>query len=139
MSGFEDQREILERIQNDIEVVKTRVSSLDRLAVLEHRDRIIEDIAGAVDDRYLVAAVLHLTEDEVGRQELSDALEIDARNLNKYVNPVMGKKGYLNEFTHNGKKSYRRDEKLDLIGFEEIPQFKDLLEKWKKSREVKSK
>ena len=128
-------RESWEKVQNDVEMIKTRVSSLDRIAVLQNRDVIIADLKELIGSSILKAAVLHLTVEEVYRSDLADALGIDERNLSKFIGPLMGNKGYLNQFRHEGRLSYRRDEKIDLIGFEDIDTFASLIEKWKTKRQ----
>ena len=128
-------REGFEKLQNDVEMIKTRVSSLDRIAVLQNRGLIIDDLKALVGRSGLMAAVLHITTEEVYSSDLADALGIDHRNLNKLVVPLMGNKGYLNQFRHGGRVSYRRDEKIDLIGFEDIEPFRALIEQWKATRQ----
>jgi hypothetical protein len=58
-------------------------------------------------------------------------IKIDSTNVNKFLNPFLGNKGYINIFRRDGKIFYRRDEKLDLIEYESIEPFKSLLQQWK--------
>ncbi len=124
-------RDSWEKLQNDVEIVKTRVSSLDRIAVLQNRQLIIDDLTELVGKSTYQAAVLHLTKDEIARQELAEALGTDPRNLNKFTKPLLGNKGYLNEFRRAGRIYYKRDEKIDLIDFDNIEPFKTLIQRWK--------
>jgi hypothetical protein len=119
-----------EKLQNDVEMIKTRVSSLDRIAVLQNKGLIVQDLAEVVGKSTYIAAVLHLTRDEIPRRDLARALGSDDRNLNKFTNPLIGNKGYLNEFRRGGTVSYRRDEKMDLIDYDNTEPFKTLIAKW---------
>ena len=124
-------REALEKLQNDVEMIKTRVSSLDRIAVLQNRQIIIDDLTQIVGRSTYLAAVLHLTTRATSRQDLATALGTDPTNVNKFTNPFLGNKGYLNEFRRGGRVYYRRDEKIDLIDFDNIEPFKTLIEQWR--------
>lgn len=123
-----------EKLQNDVEIIKNRVSSLDRIAAIESRETIIRDIQDVVGRSRIKAAILYLTREEISREELSEALGIDARNLSKFMNPLAGIKGYVNVLRRSGRVAYRRDEKLDLLGFDELDEFRVLLEEWRAIR-----
>lgn len=124
-------RESWEKLQNDVEMIKTRVSSLDRIAVLQNSEIIIRDLVELVGRSKQKAMVLHLTKEQLSRQELANRLGVDERNLNKLTDPFTGNKGYLNEFRRGGRVYYRRDEKIDLVDFDHISPFKELIESWK--------
>jgi hypothetical protein len=80
-------RESWERLQNDVEMIKTRVSSLDRITVMRNSDIIIEDIKKLVRNSPVRAVVLHLTKEEISRQDLAKSIKIDSTNVNKFLNP----------------------------------------------------
>ena len=124
-------------MQNDVEMIKTRVSSLDRIAVLQNRDLIVKDLEGVIGRSAHVAAVLYLAREEISRHDLASALGTDNTNINKFTKPLLGNKGYLNEFRREGAVWYRRDEKVDLIHYENTEPFKALVAKWVAQRNSK--
>jgi len=128
-------RDSWEKLQNDVEMIKTRVSSLDRIAVLQNRQLIIDDLKEVIRKSTYRAAVLYLTKDEISRQELIRALGTDPTNISKFTTPLLGNKGYLNEFRRGGSVYYKRDEKIDLIDFDNIEPFKSLIQQWKSKPE----
>ncbi len=123
-------RESWEKMQNDVEMIKARVSSLDRIAVLESKQLIIDDLKEIIGRSTYMAAVLHLTLEPVQRQQLAEAIGTHENNLNKWTGPLTGKKGYLYHFKHDGRVYFQRDEKVDLIDFDNIEPFASLIKEW---------
>ena len=119
-----------EKLKNDIEMIKTRVSSLDRISVLQNMELIIRDVKSLIGSSKHKVILLHITKDEISRQDLAERMGIDPKNLNKFINPFLGNKGYINEFSRGKVKIYRRDEKLDLISFDELEEYAEIIEEW---------
>ena len=94
----------------------------------------MEDLKEIVGRSKYIAAVLHLTKDVLSRQDLAEAIGTDIGNLSKWTRPLTGNKGYLYQFRHDGRVYYHRDEKIDLIDFDNTEPFRSLIEEWLKQR-----
>lgn len=119
-----------EKLKNDVEMIKTRVSSLDRISVLQNAELIIRDVRALVGSSEHRVILLHLTKTEHSRQQLAEKMGMDPRNLNYYINPFLGNKGYINEFRKGKEVYYCRDEKLDLIDFDGLEGYAEIIAKW---------
>jgi DNA-binding MarR family transcriptional regulator len=73
--------------------------------------------------------MLYLTKEKMNSSQLSKALNIDQGNLSKFMNPIL-EKGYITGIRISREKFFQRAEILDLIGFEDIPEFSELIKKW---------
>jgi hypothetical protein len=128
--------EDIRQIRNDIDRVKQDLDSINRIQVLASSGVIIQDIRRTVKKSKLMIAALFLTKDSLSSFELSEALRIDQANLDKVVNPLLDGgllyKEKRGKFVH-----YKRTTRLDLIGFERIPEFSDVFEAWQNSANEK--
>lgn len=120
-----------EKMRNDVEIIKARVSSLDRITVLQNRQVLVADLKRLIGTSTIRAAVLSLTRNKISRVDLAAALGVDGTNVTKYTNPFTGAVGYIYELREGGRVTYMRDEKLDILEFEQTEPFKGLLEQWR--------
>ncbi len=123
-----------EKLRDDVEIIKARVSSLDRLAVMQNQELLIRDLKRVIGDSLYRAAILHLTQEDITADNLARSVGTDPSNLSKFTKPLTGATGYLYEFKRGREKIYRRDEKLDMLGFESLEPFAAMIEKWKTER-----
>lgn len=128
--------EDIRQIRNDIDRVKQDLDSINRIQILASSGVIIQDIKRTVGKSKQMIAALFLTRDWLSSLQLSEALRIDQANLDKVVKPLIDggllyreKRG---KFVH-----YRRTLRLDLIGFDKIPEFTDIFEGWENSASEK--
>lgn len=127
-----------QKLRDDVEIIKARVSSLDRLAVMQAQELLVQDLKRVIGDSLYRAAILHLTRDELTAEELARRVGTDPSNLSKFTKALTGATGYLYEFPRGREKIYRRDEKLDMLPFESIEPFASMIERWKRQREPES-
>lgn len=120
----------LEDIKNDLEIVKNRISSLDRIAVLENREIILNDLKGIVGASTVRAAILASTRELIAAQALATKLGLDKGHLSREINKFTGNKGYINTIKKGRNIFYLRDEKIDLLEIDGEEPFKDLYERW---------
>ena len=126
----------LQEIKNDLEIVKHRVSSLDRIAVLTNRDIILEDLRDLVGNSTVRAAILLSTSELISAQDLAQRLHLNPGNLSREINKFTGRKGYINMFTKGRNKFYIRDEKIDLLSLEDEQPFQTLYTEWIRTHAV---
>lgn len=116
-------------IRNDIERIKSDTHNINRILTLREVEVIIRDLSNLIGRSTIKAAILHLTRDKINSSELSKALSIEQGNLNKFMNPIL-EKGYVTGIKMGRERVFQRVEILDLIGFEDIPEFSELIKKW---------
>jgi hypothetical protein len=116
-------------IRNDIERIKSDTHSINRILTLRDVEVIKRDLTNLIGRSTIKAAILHLTKERMNSAALSKALQIEQGNLNKFVNPIL-EKGYITGIKIGREKYFQRVEILDLIGFDEIPEFSELIKKW---------
>jgi hypothetical protein len=124
--------EDIKQIRNDIDRVKQDLDSINRIQILASSGVIVQDIRRTVGKSKQMIAALFLTKDWLSSLQLSEALRIDQGNLDKVVKALIDggllyreKRG---KFVH-----YRRTTRLDLIGFDKIPEFSAVFEAWQNS------
>ena len=125
----------LEEMDNKLERIKSDTNNLSRIASLSNSPLIVEELRKLIGKSELKAVVLHLTQEEITSGELAKQLGIDQRNLNKFISPFLGNKGYIAELRRGGKTFFQRSELVDLIGFENIPEFAELIASWKTKKD----
>ena len=128
-----DNAEDWEKLRNDIEVIKNRVKSLDRIAVMQNHELLVQDIQRVIGESIYKAAILHITSERMGAEQLAKAIGTHPSNLSKFTKGLTDS-GYLNEFKNGTRKEFERDEKLGMIRFETMKEFAPLLEKWRSQR-----
>ena len=133
MHNSQDISTQLEDIKNDIEIVKNRVSSLDRIAVLGNRDLILQDLRGIVGTSTVRSAILASTSDLISASALAKRLGMDPAYLSREINKFTGKKGYINRIKKGRNIYYIRDEKIDLLDIDNQDPFKSLYDTWCRS------
>lgn len=116
-------------IRNDIERIKSDTHNINRILTLRDIEVIKRDLHNLIGRSTIKAAILHLTKEKMNSSELSKALNIEQGNLNKFINPIL-EKGYVTGIKMGRERVYQRAEILDLIGFEDIPEFSELIKKW---------
>jgi hypothetical protein len=116
-------------IRNDIERIKSDTHSINRILTLRDVEVIKRDLTNLIGRSTIKAAILHLTKERMNSAALSKALQIEQGNLNKFMNPIL-EKGYITGIKIGREKYFQRVEILDLIGFDEIPEFSELIKKW---------
>lgn len=126
--------ENLKDIRNDIERIKTDLDSINRVQVLSSSTVILQDLQTKIGRSKLMLAILFLTKGRISSGDLAEQLGIDQANLNKFVNPLH-EGGLLYREKEGKKVYYKRANRLDLIGFESIPEFKSAFESWKQERQ----
>ena len=133
-----DERADWEKLRNDIEIIKNRVSSLDRLAVMQNQELLIKDLKRVIGSSLYRAAILHVAREDLTAEQLAHAIGTDPSNLSKFTKGLTGATGYLAELKRGRQKVYRRDEKLDMLGFEAVEPFASMIKKWKAERASES-
>lgn len=116
-----------EKLTNDVETIKTSVQSMNRIMVVADPETIINDLKDVVGKSALRAKILAMTKDAMSAAELCSQLGLHRPNLRPLVKPLCDK-GYLNQFFHERQVYYRRDGKIDLIGFDKHPHFTKLVQ-----------
>lgn len=122
-----------QEMRNSIEIIRNRVTSLDRITVMGNKERLIADLKDVVGSSQYKAAILQLCKAEMGAGELAALLGTDSSNLSKFTRQLIAT-GYLVELKRGAKKFFLRDGKLDMIQFESLSPFKELIGKWRAER-----
>ena len=124
----------LEDMDNKLERIKSDTHNLNRLATLRDQDIIITELKKIIKRSAIRAAILHLTKDEINARELASKLGIQPNNLAIEVEPFLGNKGYITATNKGRERYFQRSELVDLVGFESIEEFADLLKSWEQKR-----
>src|SRR5712692_2276836 len=124
----------LEEMDNKLERIKSDTHNLNRLATLRDQDIIVNELRKIIGRSELRAAILHLTKDEINARELASRLGIAPNNLAVSAEPFLGNKGYITATNKGRERYFQRSELVDLVGFENIPEFAGLLESWEQKR-----
>ena len=122
-----------EKLRNDVEIIKNRVSSLDRLAVMQNQENLVQDLKRVIGDSLYRAAILHISREDVSAESLARSVGTDPSNLSKFTR-ALTESGYLYELRRGRAKVFRRDEKLDMMRFESVEPFASLIEKWRSQK-----
>jgi len=126
-------REDIRDIRNDIERIRGDTHNINRILTLRDIEVIKRDIINLVGNSTYKAAILHLTREPKNSSELAKELGTSHRNLNKFLTPLL-EKGYVSGAKIGRARIFKRSEILDLIVYEKIPEFEELIEKWKKGQ-----
>ena len=98
--------------------------------VLNNRNTIVTDILEAIGNSPLRAAALHLTKELITATELSAKIGINPKHLGRTIKPIL-EKSYIVPYREGKRIFYKREEKVDLIGCDNIGEIKTLLGKWR--------
>ena len=120
----------LEEIDNKLERIKSDTHNLNHIASLSNCTVIIQELKKLIGRSEVRAAVLHLTKEEISAPDLSTSLGINPANLAMYIKPFLGNKAYISEIKKGRNKSFQRSELADLMRFETVPEFAELLAAW---------
>jgi len=126
---IENIKEDIRDIRNRIERIMGDTHNISRILTLRDREVIKQDLVNLIGNSTKKAAILHVTADYIERSEIAEAIGVDKRNLNKFLNPIL-EKGYISGMKSGRKKLFKRSEIIDLIGFEKIEEFSKLIKKW---------
>jgi hypothetical protein len=129
----------LEEIDNKLERIKSDTHNLNRITTLSNPSAIVQELKKIIGRSELRAAVLHLTKMEISAADLATGLKVDPANLALYIKPFLGNKAYISEIKKGRNKYFQRSELADLIDFENIPEFADLIASWKSKKEAGAK
>lgn len=124
-------------IRNDIEKIKSDTHNLNRITTVANTQTIINDLKKIVGTSLIRAAIIHLTKDEISAQDLASQLGISSFNIPKNIDPLTDK-AYISELKKGTRRYYKRVETIDLINFESVPEFKTMLETWRKKKGEKT-
>ncbi len=125
----------LEEMDNKLERIKSDTHNLNRIASLSNSNLIIQELKKLIGRSEIKAAVLHLTKDEIKAGDLAAELGIDPANLALYVNPFLGNKGYIAVIKRGRERYFQRSELIDLIGFESVEDFTELIRSWEEKKQ----
>jgi len=125
----------LEEIDNKLARIETDTHNINRVISLQNPGVIINELKKIIGRSKLKAVLLHYTQEEISAQELAEKLGLDSRNLSKYTKPFLGNRGFIAELNKGREKYFQRSELIDLIGYESIPEFKEMIENWTKGNE----
>src|SRR5207245_7722883 len=115
--------------------IKSDTGNINRIMTISNSSVIIQELKKVVGGSKVRAAILMLTKDEISAKDLSDKLGIDSGNLAKYMRPFTdGNKGFVTVTEVGSQRFFQRAQLVDLIGFEAIPEFAELLKQWEDSR-----
>lgn len=120
----------LEEIDNKLERIKSDTHNLNRIASLSNCPIIVQELKKIIGRSEVRAAILHLTKDEISAGDLAMALGVNPANLAMYMKPFLGNRGYVAEIKKGRNRCFQRSELVDLIGFESIDEFAELLSSW---------
>ena len=76
----------LEEMDNKLELIKSDTNNLNRIASLSNSGIIIAELQKIIGGSKIKAAILLLTKEKIGAQELADALGINIANLADPIN-----------------------------------------------------
>jgi hypothetical protein len=125
----------LQLIRNELKRIKSDTGNINRIITLSSSATVIQEVRKAVGGSKVRAAILMLTRDEISAKDLSVKLGIDSANLAMYMNPLTdANKGFVTVTEAGRQRFFQRAQLVDLIGFETIPEFAELLKKWEESR-----
>jgi biotin operon repressor len=120
-------------IRNHIDRIKQDIDSINRVQVLANSPVIIQDVRDAVGRSKQMTAALFIARDWISAGDLASELGIELNNLNKVVGRLLDRGLLYNERRGKGI-FYRRTSRIDLIGMDSMPEFKDVFDEWKLSR-----
>lgn len=123
-------REEWEQVVNDIKHVRASTQSMNRIMVLNNRNTIVRDIIEAIGNSPQRAAALYLTKEPITATELSSRIGIKPNNLKKTIKPIL-EKHYIVPYRVGKRVFYHREEKVDLVGYDNIEDIKVLIDKWR--------
>jgi hypothetical protein len=122
--------EDIKQIRNDIDRVRQDIDSINRVQVLASSGVIVQDIKRTVGRSKQMIATLFLAKDWIPSSQLSEDLRINQANLDKVVNPLV-EGGLLYREKRGKSVYYKRATRVDLIGFDRMPEFTDVFDGWK--------
>jgi len=125
-----DINEDIRQIRNDIDRVRQDIDSINRVQVLASSGAIIQDIRRTVGKSKQMVAALFLCRDSMSSSQLSEALGINQANIDKVVNPLV-EGGLLYREKEGKSVLYKRATRVDLVGFDRLPEFIGTFESWK--------
>lgn len=137
-NNSEQMKEDVRDIRNDIERIKSSTHNINRIMTLSNIGAIINDLKRIIGDSEKRAAILLLTKEKISAQELAKKIDLDRKNLPKYIAPFTDKKAYITKLKKNTKVYYQRAEIIDLINFEELEEFSSLIKSWTAKQTKKS-
>jgi hypothetical protein len=132
MPTEDDVKEDIRQIRNDLDRVRQDIDSINRVQVISNSNAILEDIKRIVGRSKQMIAALFLAGDWLGSGELAEQLHINQANLDKVVNNLV-ESGLLYREKRGKAVYYKRATRIDLIGFERRPEFREIFESWKRS------
>jgi len=127
-------KEDIRDIRNDIEQIKGDTHNINRILTIRDAEVIKRDIMNTIVNSKYKVAILHLTKEPKNSSDLAKELGTKSTNLNKFLNPLL-EKGYVIGVKAGREKIFKRSEILDLIGYEQIAAFAELIDAWKKGLE----
>ena len=131
---IEDIREDIRDIRNRIERIMGDTHNINRILTLRDIEVIKRDLINLIGRSTKKAALLHVTAEYMQRDEIAEKIGVDQRNLNKFLNPIL-EKGYISGVKAGRRKLFKRAEILNLIGFEGIEEFSQLIKKWEEDQD----
>jgi hypothetical protein len=120
-------------IRNRTDKIMGDIHTINRILVLDNKGKIQQDLVNIITGSPKRAAVLFLTSNSIDGDELSKKINIDKRNLNKFLNPFLDK-GYISDSKEGKKKLFKRNEVIDLITFDGNEVFKKLIREWEEGK-----
>jgi len=125
----------LQLIRNELKRIKSDTGNINRIITLSSSPTIIQEVRKAIGGSRVRAAILMLTKDEISAKDLSVKLGIDSANLARDMRPLTDpNKGFVTVTEVGRQRFFQRAQLVDLIGFEAIPEFAELLKQWEESR-----
>lgn len=122
--------EKVEEIDNKLDKIRSDIHNLNRIASIRDASLIIDDLKKLIGGSEKKAAVLYFTKDEIKAGDLADKLGVPLKHLSPSVKPFLGNKWYITVTSRGDgrEKYYQRSELVDNIGFENVDEFKVLIE-----------
>ena len=115
-------------IRNDIERIKSDTHNINRILTLGNFETIKQDLENLIGKSVKKTAAIVYTSEYISASDLASKMNLDPRNLNKFLQPII-EKGYITTKKEGNTKLFKRSEIFDLIGFENMSEFKELLKK----------
>ena len=125
----EDSYKKLEAMDNKLDKIRSDTHNLNRINTLANKALILQEIKKIINGSETRAILLHIVKDEVKAGELADKAGIKKGNLKRDLDPFLDK-GYITVRNQGNVRYYQRSELVDLLGFEKIKEYAQLIKTW---------
>lgn len=122
-------REEWEQLVNDVKHVRASTQSMNRIMVTCNSELIKKDILNTINGSMRSCAALFFSKELLSAKDLADKIGIDVKNLSRQIKPLLDKSYIIPNFVGRNV-FYQREEKVDLVGFDNFDEVKALMREW---------